>query len=100
MVLPRATTISPSGTGASAGVSRATLRSGRHSGIRLRGSGPELGLPYLPLDARGPLLVRLHRSDGGCFAADFAAADIRKNEAAILRATPPDRPGQLVARAP
>jgi len=63
-------------------------------------AGPELGLPYLPLDARGPLLVRLHRSDGGCFAADFAAADIRKNEAAILRATPPDRPGRLVARAP
>jgi len=86
--------------GPSAGVSRVSLRGGRHSGVRVRGAGPELGLPYLPLDARGPLLVRLHSSDGGCFAADFAASDIVKNEAAILRAAPPDRPGRLVARVP
>jgi Tol biopolymer transport system component len=86
--------------GGGSAVRRVTLHGGHHSGIHMRGAGPELGLPYLPLEAGGPLLVRLHRSDGGCFAADFAAADIRKNEAAILRATPPDRPGQLVARAP
>jgi hypothetical protein len=36
--------------------------------------------------------------DGGCFAADFAAAEIRRNDAAALRATPPDRPGRFVAR--
>jgi Tol biopolymer transport system component len=82
------------------GLRRASLRGGQHSAIRIRGRGPELGLPYLPLDARGPLRVRLHRSDGGCFAADFAPTDVSQNEAAVLRATPPDRPGRLSARVP
>jgi Tol biopolymer transport system component len=83
----------------SGGVERAILRGGRHARIRIRGSGAKLGLPYLPLDERGPLLVRLHRSDGGCFAADYAPADVRRNSAAGLSGVA-SQIGRFVARVP
>jgi Tol biopolymer transport system component len=85
---------------AEVGVTNATLRAGRKSGIQVVGDGPELDLPYLPLDEGGPVLVRLHRSDGGCFASDLAPTEIRKNKAALQRVDRPGRPGRFVARHP
>jgi Tol biopolymer transport system component len=85
---------------AEAGVTKATLRAGRRDGIEVVGDGPELDLPYLPLDDRGPLHVRLHRSDGGCVASDLAPTDIKKNKAAQLRVDRPGRPGRFLARNP
>jgi hypothetical protein len=82
------------------GVTKAKLRAGRKDGIEIEGDGPELDLPYLPLDERAPIHVRLHRSDGGCFAADLAPTDIKKNKAAKLRGEGRGRPGRFLARQP
>lgn len=85
---------------AEAGVMKAKLRAGRRDGIDVVGRGPELDLPYLPLDATGHVLVRLHRSDGGCFASDLPSTDIKKNKAAKQREGRPGLPGRFLARRP
>lgn len=86
--------------GRDAAVHGAILRAGFGSSIRIDGAGSRLGLPYLALDESGPISVRLHRSDGGCFGADLPASSIRHNEPGLRRTAAPDRPGRFLARLP
>ena len=87
---------------ASRGVRGVRLRSGqRRSMILVRGSGPLLDAPHLPLSAQeGDVVIQLHDRDAGrCWGATFPLASIEKNYAGTLGQVG-RRDGKFVAEVP
>jgi uncharacterized delta-60 repeat protein len=63
-----------SGSGDPDGVVRLVLNEGQRAGmsrIDVKGVGPALTVPSLPIAATSPLYVQLHSSDGRCWGAHF-----------------------------
>lgn len=67
--------------------------------IFIRGTGPQLDLPYLPLLAPSGLTVQLHDSESGsCWGTHFPAETIERNHAGTLASTGPERRGRFIAK--
>jgi hypothetical protein len=73
-------------TGSGDGLTRIDLTPGPagKTSLTVKGRGPSLPLPGLPIAT--PPLVQLQASNGNCWEAGFATADVRKNDGKRVRA--------------